>query len=74
MRQFTVVVAQDFETGLFVGYVPGFPIIRDARVSVEDFLSHRQVSRVAMSVSRDTSRWRSQIPLWVQASHVVVPG
>ena len=25
MRQFTAVVEQDFETGLFVGYVPGFP-------------------------------------------------
>ena len=25
MRQFTVVVEKDFETGLFVGYVPGFP-------------------------------------------------
>ena len=25
MRQFTVVVERDFETGLFVGYVPGFP-------------------------------------------------
>lgn len=25
MRQFTVVVEQDRETGLFVGYVPGFP-------------------------------------------------
>lgn len=25
MRQFTAVVEQDRETGLFVGYVPGFP-------------------------------------------------
>ena len=25
MRKFTVVVEQDRETGLFVGYVPGFP-------------------------------------------------
>ena len=25
MRKFTAVVEQDFETGLFVGYVPGFP-------------------------------------------------
>ena len=25
VRRFTVVVEQDFETGLFVGYVPGFP-------------------------------------------------
>ena len=25
MRQFTAVVEHDFETGLFVGYVPGFP-------------------------------------------------
>ena len=25
VRQFTAVVEQDFETGLFVGYVPGFP-------------------------------------------------
>ena len=25
MRQFTVVVEEDFETGLFVGHVPGFP-------------------------------------------------
>ena len=25
MRQFTVVVERDFETGLFVGHVPGFP-------------------------------------------------
>ena len=25
VRQFTVVVEKDFETGLFVGYVPGFP-------------------------------------------------
>ena len=25
VRQFTVVVEQDTETGLFVGYVPGFP-------------------------------------------------
>lgn len=25
MRQFTIVVEQDFEIGLFVGHVPGFP-------------------------------------------------
>lgn len=25
VRQFTAIVEQDFETGLFVGYVPGFP-------------------------------------------------
>lgn len=25
VRQFTLVVEQDFETGLFVGYLPGFP-------------------------------------------------
>ena len=25
MRHFKVVVEQDFETGLFVGHVPGFP-------------------------------------------------
>lgn len=25
MRSFTAVVERDFDTGLFVGYVPGFP-------------------------------------------------
>jgi len=36
VRQFTVVVEQDFETGLFVGYVPGFPGAHSQATSLDE--------------------------------------
>ena len=36
VRRFTVVVEQDFETGLFVGYVPGFPGAHSQATSLDE--------------------------------------
>lgn len=36
MRQFTVVVERDSETGLYVGYVPGWPGAHSQGVTIDE--------------------------------------
>ena len=47
MKQFTAVIEQDSETGLFVGYVPGFPGAHSQAESLDE-LSRNLREVVAM--------------------------
>ena len=55
MRRFTVVVEQDFETGLFVGYVPAFPGAHSQGSSIDELYANlREV--IAMLLEDGRSR------------------
>ncbi len=55
MRRFTVVVEQDSETGLFVGYVPGLPGAHSQARSMDE-LSENLREVIAMLLEDGRSR------------------
>ena len=57
VRQFTAIVEQDFETGLFVGYVPGFPGAHSQASSLDELDELSENLREVISRS-DASRRR----------------
>ena len=61
VRQFTVVVEKDFETGLFVGYVPGFPGAHSQGSSLDEL--HENLREViAMLLEDGLPRWKPHSP------------
>jgi predicted RNase H-like HicB family nuclease len=51
MRAFTAVIEHDPDTGLFVGYVPGFPGAHSQGASMEEL--HRNLREVIAMLSED---------------------